>query len=131
MVSVPGPAIDFFRVNDLPADNIPVKRSEKAAAVSGMAGSTGLLNFVEEAVLVAVHEDLYNFLEMAALLAFLPEFFPAPAKVMGIARRLREVHCLLVCVCHHEDIPGFCILHDHRDQPPVREPEGKHLMHHR
>ena len=54
-----------------------------------MASGTGLLNLVYEAVLVAVHEDLLNLLEMPALLALLPEFFPAPAVVMGISGAFR------------------------------------------
>src|SRR5208282_674895 len=107
--SVPGLSIDFFRVKNLLFDNFPVQSPEKAAAVPGMAGGAGLLHLVDEAVLIAVHEDLLNLLEMPALLAFLPEFFPAPAVVMGIAGRFGKAHFLLVCICHHEDISGFCV----------------------
>ena len=69
-----------------------------------MAGSTGLGHFVDETILITVRENPFHLLEVTALLAFLPEFLPAPAVVVGEAGLLRKSHGLFAGIGHHQHL---------------------------
>ena len=114
--------VEHFRPHD-----IPVKRAVEAGRVAGVAGGTRLHHLVDQAVVVAVGEDPLHLLDVAALLALLPELLPAPAVVVGEAGLLREPHGLFAGIGHHQHLAALCILHDHRDEP-VLEFQVRHVF---
>ena len=73
----------FFGIEHFCPHYIALKRTVEAGGITRVARSAGLLDFIDQAVLIAVGKDAHNLLEMAALLAFLPELLPAPAVVVG------------------------------------------------
>jgi hypothetical protein len=120
--------VDFFRIKDFGSYNIALQGAVEAGHISGMAGSPGLFNPVNQAVLIAVGKDLRNVLEMAALLSLLPEFLPAPAVIVGKTRFLRQPDGFFVRICHHEHFIAQLILHNDRDEP-VLEFKVQHGIH--
>src|SRR5512145_2931132 len=62
---------------------IAIKRAVETGGIARVARGAGLLDFVDQAVLITVGKDAHVLLEMAALLAFLPEFLPAPGVKVG------------------------------------------------
>ena len=70
----------------------------------------------DNAVLVAVNEYPANLLEMAALLAFLPELLSRPAVIDGLAGGYSQVQCLFVHVGSHQYLVCLFVLCDSRYQ---------------
>ena len=72
---------------------------------------TGINGYLEnETVLVAVDEDLLDFLCVAALFTLSPYFLPRPAEVCGTASLNRQVQCFPVHKSRHKDLAGLCVL---------------------
>lgn len=81
-----------------------------------MAGSPGLIDPVEKAVFVAVDEDLVDALEMARLLALLPEPLARSAIVMGETGLTGKPDGFIVRVRDHQYISSSGVLNDNRNQ---------------
>ena len=77
--------------------------------------------FQNQAVLVAIYEYLLYSLEVAALLAFLPQLAARSAEIRGVARLDCCVQCLTIHVSDHEDLAGPAVLSYRRYQAVVIE----------
>ena len=71
----------------------------------------------DQAILIAIDEDLADILGVAALFTLGPELAAGSAEIGGPAGGERAVQGLAVHPCHHEDLARFGILGDGRDQP--------------
>jgi hypothetical protein len=81
-----------------------------------MTGSTCLLYFVQEAVLIAVDQDAEDPLKMTAFLTFFPEFLPAAAVIMGITGTTGQLHGIFIRIGDHQDLPGTPVDNDDGNQ---------------
>ena len=75
-----------------------------------LAGFDG--NLEEEAILVAIDEDLFDFLEMTAFFALFPKLFAGAGKVDGEAGFNSQIEGFFVHISEHQDPAGFGILSD-------------------
>ena len=73
------------------------------------AAGTDLLDLEDDGVLVAVGQDLVDFLHVTAGFALVPDFLTAAAVVDGLATLQGEFQRFLVHVGHHQDFTRFGI----------------------
>ena len=119
--------IDFFRIIDLFCLKFQlfigalVQYPVKTGLVTDMtlAGIDGY--FENQAVLVAINEYLFHFLEMAAFLALLPQFLPGSTEICGIAGLNRQIKGLAIHIGYHQDLACLCVLSYRRYQAVVIE----------
>ena len=84
-----------------------------------MAGSAGLFNDEENGVAITVKTHITYVLRMARCLPFDPQLLARTAPIGGPARGAREMQCLGVHPCQHQDRFAGGRLHD-RGNKPVR-----------
>jgi hypothetical protein len=74
------------------------------------------VNFENKAILVAIDKDLYDFLEVAAFLTFLPQCLSRSAVICSIAGFNRQIERLTVHIRYHQDIACLNVLCYSRDK---------------
>src|SRR5262249_15911420 len=104
-------------------DHAPVvafEAAEEAARVSLVAGDAAhLLDLQEDAVLVAVDQDLLHPLHVPGGVALDPELVARRAPVGGLPGGERVAPRCVVHIRHHEHLPGAGILRDRGDEAPA------------
>lgn len=99
--------------------HISGKAPEKAGALSGMAGGSGLFDFDEKRVLIAVVENFPYALNVAGSLALLPKLPARAAPIPGEAAFNGFPERGGVHVRYHQNLVGFPVLNDRGDQALV------------
>ena len=81
--------INLFRVENALANNdiiIPFEFAEEATRIPFVASRAAyLINFKQQRVAIAIDINLMNFLHVAALFAFTPQFLTTPTIVHSVA----------------------------------------------
>ena len=119
--------VSFCGVVDLFSDEFQLligvflKCPVEAGLIADMALAGIYGDFENQTILIAVDEYLFHPLEMAALLALLPQFPAGPAKIGREARLDGFLQGLMVHMSHHEDLARPGILSNGRYQTVFTE----------
>ena len=125
-------AVDFFRIEDAIAHDFDlagrrIDPAEEATAVALVTGrSANLVDSNQQRVGVAVVVDALQFLNVATLFAFSPQLLPAAAVVDDPSGLQRFLPRLFIHVGQHQDVPGFVVLSDDRDEVHLFEIRAAH-----
>ncbi len=97
----------------------------EAGLVAGMALACVHFHLQNKAILVAIDEYLPDFLEMARLLTFFPEFFSRTGIIHGVARRNGLFERFSIHISNHQYLAGRSVLGDGGDEAVRIELRGK------
>ena len=102
--------VNFFRYELKLCIALGLERTVEAGLVSDVTLALVHPYLQYQAILVAVGQDLFDFLHMAAFFAFSPQFLPAPAEIYSISGFYGQIQGLSVHVGYHKHLAGFGVL---------------------